>query len=44
MRSPLNVKLYRSNLPIVEDGAGSSVQEAAEAGGGAALLPQLCRA
>ncbi len=33
-RTPLKVKLYRSNLDIVESGAAASVQEAAEAGGG----------
>ncbi|MCC7498473.1 MAG: hypothetical protein IT160_12905 [Bryobacterales bacterium] len=33
-RTPLQVKLYRSNLPIVEQGAAETVQSAAEAGGG----------
>ncbi|MCC7156465.1 MAG: hypothetical protein IT161_17950 [Bryobacterales bacterium] len=33
-RTALQVKLYRSDLPIIEDGAAESVQAAAEAGGG----------
>lgn len=33
-RTALKVKLYRSTLPIVEEGAAESVQAAAEAGGG----------
>jgi hypothetical protein len=33
-RTALNVKLYRSDLPIVEEGAATTVQAAAEAGGG----------
>jgi hypothetical protein len=33
-RTALKVKLYRSDLPIVEDGAAATVQAAAEAGGG----------
>ena len=34
MSKALNVKLYRSNMSILEDGAASSVQAATEAGGG----------
>ena len=33
-RTALKVKLYRSDLPIVEEGAADTVQAAAEAGGG----------
>src|SRR3569623_2821527 len=34
MPKALNVKLYRSNLSIAEEGAASGVQAAAQAGGG----------
>jgi hypothetical protein len=33
-RTALKAKLYRSDLPIFEDGAAGTVQAAAEAGGG----------
>ncbi len=33
-RTALKVKLYRSDLPIIEEGAADTVQAAAEAGGG----------
>ena len=41
MSNALKVKLYRSDLAIVEEGAASTVQAAAEAGGGVLSLPPL---
>ena len=33
-RTPLKLKLYRSDLPILEEGAANTVQAATEVGGG----------